>query len=372
MGYSNGIVTAPVSVYDIRNAVGHSSGDLGTLISSGTINKWAKYKPVRRQGIEFQNQWDSSARKWKNTATWWKGDGLCGMTTQVSTEFGSITNSSSWAYKLINGLLGWTYQKPQGGSNSPYRYTDFAQYYRDAIAPYGEIGTTNIYVTQQWTAQIDWEVVDVDDLNLKLSDIVVQGHTLTDFYLGLILWNGSTYYLYTSSSKFSTGASLSITLTNISSGMLRTWNCMPFFSLYQVNGQGGFDANGLFISMADTTPISITLSRDGSIYMMLPYGQWNSAGTQVSYEILVINDTSVDRYFTVNISIMGGSHTGADLGHVTRSNMLIARNQTTAITGTINASRSGYNSYWIVASIPNSTIETKYAQVDEADEPLQP
>jgi hypothetical protein len=122
MGYSNGIVTDPVSVYDIRNAVGHSSGDLDTLISSGTINKWAKYKPVRRQGTEFQNQWDSSARKWKNTATWWKCDGLCGMTTQVSTEFGSITNSSSWAYKLINGLLGWAYQKPQGGSNSPYRY----------------------------------------------------------------------------------------------------------------------------------------------------------------------------------------------------------------------------------------------------------
>ena len=48
MGYSNGIITAPVSIYDVQRALGIvGGGDLGTLIRDGNINMFAKYKPVR-------------------------------------------------------------------------------------------------------------------------------------------------------------------------------------------------------------------------------------------------------------------------------------------------------------------------------------
>lgn len=47
MAYTNHIISAPVSISDVQAAVGHTSGDLATLILEGIINKWAKYKPGR-------------------------------------------------------------------------------------------------------------------------------------------------------------------------------------------------------------------------------------------------------------------------------------------------------------------------------------
>ena len=366
MGYSNGIITAPVSVYDIRNAVSHSSGDIGTLISNGSINKWAKYKPVRNASIDtVSGQWDYNNNRWLTSATWWKGSGNCGLSVQAFTEFGnSLSTPGTFMYKLINGQLPWDYQRPGGGSQQPFRFQDFAQYNRNAIAPYGEIGATTIYVTQSWTAQIDWEVVYVDELNLRLTDIVVSGHSLSDFYLGLILWSGSTWYVFTSSIKFAAGESISIQMTGLSQSMLKTWNCMPFFTLNR--DSGGSFGTGLFVSMADVTPTQITLTRDGSVYMMMPWGQWNQPGSQVEYEIIIVNDTSTSRTFSqVVITIYGGSHVGTDIGHVTRTNVYCAANQRTAVSGTISATKSGYSSYWIVATIPGTTIEQKYSQVED-------
>ena len=45
--YSNGKITAPVSIYDVQRALGVGSNDLKTLCDSETLNLWAKYKPVR-------------------------------------------------------------------------------------------------------------------------------------------------------------------------------------------------------------------------------------------------------------------------------------------------------------------------------------
>lgn len=47
MGYSNGIIYAPVNSDDVGAVIGLSSHDWGTLCSSDNIKPWAKYKPVR-------------------------------------------------------------------------------------------------------------------------------------------------------------------------------------------------------------------------------------------------------------------------------------------------------------------------------------
>ncbi len=367
MGYSNGIVSAPVSVYDIRSAVSHSSGDLGTLIMNGSINKWAKYKPVRYPVIDtVSGQWDYNNNRWLTSATWWKAGGNCGFLIEQFTEFGaSMTTPGTFMYKLMNQQLGWTYQRPQGGAQQPFRFQDFAQYNRNAIAPYGEIGATKIYVQPNGYAQIDWEITYVDDDNLKLTDFSISSHPLSDFYLGILLWSGNQWRVYTSNIKFGAGEALSIAISN-ATPLVGTWNMMPFFTLYQATSDTGFGANGLFISMADTTRYSIEFTRDGSVYMMMPWAQWNQAGTQVEYEIVIVNDTSTSRTFSqVVITIYGGSYVGTDIGHVTRTNVYCAAGQSTVVSGTISANKSGYSSYWIVANIPNTTIEQKYSQVED-------
>jgi hypothetical protein len=355
---------------DLASVLGIPGTDLAASCKSSAINKWAKYKPVRYPNVDTTAGWDRSNNRWGSGAIWWKAnDGLCGFSTVVASEFGDPTNSNSFAYKLIHGQLGWTYNKPNGGSSAPYRLTDFACYYHDAIPPYGEIGATTIYIQQNGDAQIDWDVPYVDSYyNLKLTDIQPGGNSLSDFYLGIILYNGSQWNLYTSDVKFGAGQALSVVMHNMAS-KAGTWNLMPFFSRYQVNGQGTFDPGGTFISMADTQPVSVTLTTQGSNHFgSMPWGEWNQAGTAVTYEIDIINDTSTPHTYTgVRISIRGGSRYGNELGYVVLSNVTVAGHTTDTKAGTITANKSGYTSYWIVVhdQTTGSTIDDVYMQVED-------
>ena len=53
-------ITAPVSIYDVQQALGTSHSDVRSLCESGNVNKWSKYKPVPLFGFylnmeEFNN-----------------------------------------------------------------------------------------------------------------------------------------------------------------------------------------------------------------------------------------------------------------------------------------------------------------------------
>ena len=133
MSYSGGKITAPVTMGDVQAAVSLGSTDLATLITSGTINCWAKYKPVVKNLIDTVNgQWDSANNKWKNSATWWKGSGnnTIGGITPFQTSVRSTLLS-----KYDGGMNGWTYTRPAGGANQPYRLQDFAGYNKNANPP---------------------------------------------------------------------------------------------------------------------------------------------------------------------------------------------------------------------------------------------
>jgi hypothetical protein len=49
----SGIISAPVSIDDVKRALGESSNDLATLCKSENINIWSKYKPISCKG-EFK------------------------------------------------------------------------------------------------------------------------------------------------------------------------------------------------------------------------------------------------------------------------------------------------------------------------------
>ena len=141
MAYSEDKINAPVSIYDIQKFFGRTSPDLGTLITDAQINPWAKYKPVRNAYKATDLQFDFTNNKWLSTATWWQAsDGKCGFSIDTFPSAGSIDNSTSFLYKLKNGLLSWVYQKPTGDASQPFRIQDFVRYWKDAIPAVGTCG----------------------------------------------------------------------------------------------------------------------------------------------------------------------------------------------------------------------------------------
>ena len=114
-----GIISAPVSIDDVKQALGESSNDLATLCKSENINMWSKYKPiVYREFITIDDYHFKDADYGLNTHRY-----------IVSTTFPTLNDIKS-AYNNP-----WTYNKPYGTSASPYRLTDFKGYSVKAKVP---------------------------------------------------------------------------------------------------------------------------------------------------------------------------------------------------------------------------------------------
>lgn len=166
MSVSNGIISAPVSISDIQNAIGTSGGgDLATLCKSNNINMWAKWKPVPKTIIDTTAQLDGSA--WKTDAQlndpWWRGnDGNYGLAlptiySATATDDNGIINALNSLATTIDGdNNGWRYLRPGGGSNQPYRQLDFLKYNHRADKPIKRLSWTEMItaVSQVWSQMV--------------------------------------------------------------------------------------------------------------------------------------------------------------------------------------------------------------------------
>ena len=136
MAYTNNIISAPVSIYDVQQALGKSSSDLGTLCVADNINMWARYKPQRAAG----------------PALLIHGTSVSGTRSRKAGNFG--LQIPFCVNDVMNGLVynlvyqegydadGWQYLQPrgdrtaQGGVKEFYRLSDFARIPTDDTDPY--------------------------------------------------------------------------------------------------------------------------------------------------------------------------------------------------------------------------------------------
>lgn len=124
MGYSNGIITAPVSIYDVQRAIGASSPDLGTLCKHANINKWARFKPIKASGVTplEERTWSEGffqgSRAYGIEGLFYSGMSIANFITAM---YGVLFNESNAYYPS-----GYKYHMPEGTINSAYRLSDWA------------------------------------------------------------------------------------------------------------------------------------------------------------------------------------------------------------------------------------------------------
>lgn len=110
--FANGKITKPISLTDIANAVKSNSRSLTDLIRYGTINKWAKCKPINYPttvGITDAQRKGTFADNANGIFYGVKGASVAG----------AIDKLHEATYE---------YYRPTGGANSPYRAGDFDGY----------------------------------------------------------------------------------------------------------------------------------------------------------------------------------------------------------------------------------------------------
>ena len=193
MSIVNGIITAPVSIEDIKEILNESSNDIATLCKSNNINMWSKYKPVNLRKKFVPDTLNSDGRSWtapSGKLGWWLGNNTV---NDAALVIPLVSRNSDFD----NNKAKWTYNKPYGGDSSPYRLSDFAGYWDEAqppIYPSYPINTNEFFISQTATFSI-WTTntseIDYPNQCVSLKDIVQILTQTTDgeVYPAIYLYN---------------------------------------------------------------------------------------------------------------------------------------------------------------------------------------
>lgn len=212
MSYNSetGIISAPVSIDDVKQALGESSNDLATLCKSENINIWSKYKPINCKG-EFKEYPIREDSDEKATSSYSKYTCVvrCGMNIPMDT-YKNLRNNYGGEGFAINGCYNLyvdnIYGKnggisadtttmvsgkhfPKGGANSPYRLSDFRNYNSKAkdnrcLTSLPQYNTVEVYYssTLKFNCVLYMNTNVDNNTNLTMDDII------TDLSLAWSFW----------------------------------------------------------------------------------------------------------------------------------------------------------------------------------------
>lgn len=124
MAYNSttGIISQPVSIYDVQRCFGLSSPDLATLILNANINIWSEIKPIYSTKIT-QLTMDDRANP-RSLSGFKTG---CGVKKRAYVWADYIQGKDSSTGSVTSQL--WTLDRPVVDGQCAFRLTDFAGYY---------------------------------------------------------------------------------------------------------------------------------------------------------------------------------------------------------------------------------------------------
>lgn len=174
MSLSNGKITAPVSIDDVKNCFGLSNNDLGTLIKNANINVWAKYKPTVYPS-PFPDDWYRG------------GDGNYGLNITVDNKVSTVANLVAQYSKTNNGY-GTLYKRPTGGSSAPYRLGDFRGYNHNANPELRDyLSVTQLTRESAHELTVSYNAITTDGDQISYTQV----SAYNGFRFGFIIMNGS-------------------------------------------------------------------------------------------------------------------------------------------------------------------------------------
>ena len=386
MSYANGRVyvdtsvtpNVGVSIYDVQRALGTTKNDDGELCTHTNINKWAKYKPLKYSKIYELNSTDMLSVNYgiKDIPTWTRLDYMS--TFLFSTSRASLsqtywpecdrdrTPSASLASEY------WAYERPTGGSASPYRLTDFNNYYHFAVAPVENMESPFINISPEGLLQISFPKGPVDNpYTLLLEDLTYPGtmnQSISNMYFGVLMKKtsgGATYAsLMMSGSNYVKIGDVSsaryfvvgIQLTASQASFIGTWNIYPIISkntFPQLTTDLSTYNSGKFIAPLPYHGMDIEVSIEYAevrILNALGYRDMSSQQRYVRVTSNLANDGSETRNYRITVQLYDRSQNPLS-------------NYTGSSTGSLAAGASTTNTISIYVASDWRTLEGGYYTV---------
>lgn len=224
MSVSNGKIVAPVSIDDVKSALGENSNDLATLCKSDKINKWSKNKPIKHNCL-FKPT-DAQKKEVNYGISNIPYYRLLGKMTQdvINGSMQNATNIST----LDTRIEPWHYQQPIGGYVSPYRLGDFDGYFANASAPIGEITETEINSSLSGKVSVVFNKNTDTVSSLTFNDLA-SDKDFSNQYLGLCLSDGNKSFYMTQKVGFDEGDDVTISMLDSFGIFFRTAKLFPYF-----------------------------------------------------------------------------------------------------------------------------------------------
>lgn len=127
MAHENGLITKPVNTTDVCSTIGEGKHRIGYLCISENINIYSKNKPMRHSTLAELNDTNKKAAKYGyRIPAAVEGTTIMNYFTSSTTPSAWSPSSSDAPYVIITN--GWWYERPKGGTSSPYRLGDFNGY----------------------------------------------------------------------------------------------------------------------------------------------------------------------------------------------------------------------------------------------------
>lgn len=212
MSYNSetGIISAPVSIDDVKRALGESSDDLATLCKSENINIWSKYKPISCKG-EFKEYPIREDSEEIVTSSYSKYTCVvrCGMNIPMDTYKNLRYNYGGEGFAIeacknlyIDNVYGQTggihgdtttmvsgKHFPKGGANSPYRLSDFRNYSSKAISNVFQTSIPQFHnVEIYYSSTPKFNCILYKKTNADYNTNVTMDDIIPDLYLGWSFW----------------------------------------------------------------------------------------------------------------------------------------------------------------------------------------
>lgn len=195
---STGKISAPVSVYDVMQALGVSNNDVGSLCRSEQIRRWSKFKPVNIgvtiTGSSYINTLpflNMTTKKWNESLSsqWWRDT----YKNNTLSRYGILPIVSANILNIVgayNEGEDWEYYPPEGGATYPYRLIDFNGYFHFAPEPAGvEPGNWTQVLQNSWSFTFDLIRSQDDALPITQRDYVIP-----EDILAAIWGSGNVHY----------------------------------------------------------------------------------------------------------------------------------------------------------------------------------